>query len=186
MRPTVTSCTGFWTGASELFNKIVFTDWFLLLLHHSCLTQKTTSILGRSGTAIAPPCWPPSRSTVTLPSTWASWETSMALHPPNSLHPSPPLFFFSPAANFKPTPDVCSSVSFWPMCVRACVLPSAPMTCSTLWMKASAVLTSSSPQEVCPWERRWVTGEDPNAFISCSVFYCHLVSKSGFTSYFQD
>lgn len=42
----------------------------------SCWTQKTTSILGRSGTATAPPCWPPSRSTATPPSTWASWETS--------------------------------------------------------------------------------------------------------------
>lgn len=43
---------------------------------HSCWTQKMTSILGRSGTATAPPCWPPFRSTATLLSTWASWGTS--------------------------------------------------------------------------------------------------------------
>lgn len=49
---------------------------FLPLCRGSCWTQKTTSILGRSGTAIAPPYWPLSRSMATPPSIWASWETS--------------------------------------------------------------------------------------------------------------
>ncbi len=53
--------------------------FFLPICRGSCWTQKTTSILGKSGTAIVPPCWPLSRSTATPPSTWASWETSTPL-----------------------------------------------------------------------------------------------------------
>lgn len=58
------------------FIKSVSNFEFLHIYRRSCWTQKMTSILGRSGTAIAPPCWPLFRSTATPPSIWASWETS--------------------------------------------------------------------------------------------------------------
>lgn len=84
----------------------------VLLCCCSCWTQRTTSILGRYGTVIAPLCWLPSRSTATPPSTWASWETSTpslsTLHP-TPLHltssatisPPPPFLFFFSLLHFK-------------------------------------------------------------------------------------
>lgn len=102
-------------------------------LHHfsnfSCWTQRMTFILGRSGTVIVQPYWQRFRSMATPPSIWASWETSKT----SCLH------FY----------EYISSTT------RGSLCSTALMTFSMLWMKASAVLTSSLPQEAFPWERRY-------------------------------
>lgn len=115
----------------------------------SCWTQRMTFILGRSGTVIVPPYWQRFRSMATPPSIWASWETSKT-----SRH------YFYEYVSLPTNASLCST---------------ALMTFSMLWMKASAVLMSSLPQEAYPWERRY----DDDTAGTPAVFYWHAVVKRG-------
>lgn len=132
---------------------------------HSCWTQKMTSILGRSGTATAPPCWPPYRSMATPLSTWASLGTSTTYF--TSL-------FMITLQNYLSAFLFKCIFSHNFLAFFFC--PTAPMTFSTRWMKASAVLMSSSPQEEYLWERRY-DGTAQSAHIQSR--YCVSLTPCG-------
>lgn len=66
--------------------------------------------------------------------------------------------------------------AFLPQFLSFFFCPTAPMTFSTRWMKASAVLMSSSPQEEYPWERRY-DGTALSAHIQ--LWYCVSLTPCG-------
>lgn len=144
-----------------------------------------TSILERSGTAIAPPCWPQFRNMATPLSIWASWETSMPSDLASATVPFSYAFvlLISPVYLSKDRPVFSFSVislswvsrGAWHLYVYVCLCPAAPMTFSTLWMKASAVLMSSSPQEECLWERRYSGRKSSGRVV---LYWHHVVADS--------